>query len=156
MKINKGQFRLSTKWENVKFNYRRGKGHLFAYMKNRVKWHYYPRLKIVSEFPDHIDIELSTACNLKCPMCYTITDSFKERVSRQNMSFDLFKKLVDECAAHNAYSIRLSFRGEPFLNPNIIDMIKYAKDKGIKEISTLSNMLLITPEKCCYIVIAKS
>lgn len=80
-------------------------------------------------------------------MCYTITDSFKQRVSRQNMSFELFKKLVDECAEHNAFSVRLSFRGEPFLNPRIYDMIKYAKDKGIKEVSTLTNMVPITPEK---------
>jgi radical SAM protein with 4Fe4S-binding SPASM domain len=72
-------------------------------------------------------------------MCYTTTDEFKSDVNRGSMNFDLFKKLIDESVKYNLYSIRLSLRGEAFLNPHIYDMIKYAKEKGIKEVSTLTH-----------------
>jgi MoaA/NifB/PqqE/SkfB family radical SAM enzyme len=79
-------------------------------------------------------------------MCYTITDEFKENVKLTVMRFDLFKKIVDECVLHNAFSIRLSWRGEPTLNPKFVDMVRYAKAKGIKEVSSLTNALKLTPE----------
>ena len=79
-------------------------------------------------------------------MCYTRTEEFQEKVGRLLMKFDLFKKIVDECAKHNVFSIRISLRGEPFIHPDVIKMIKYAHDKGIKEISSLTNGLALTPE----------
>ncbi|MFC2004455.1 radical SAM/SPASM domain-containing protein [Chloroflexota bacterium] len=146
MKINKGQFRLSSKSRELRFNYRRGKGHLCRYILNRFKWHWYPRMHYVSRFPDHVDIETSSACNMHCPMCYTITEEFKRTVKHQLMSFELFRKIIDECAKHNIYSIRLSLRGEPFIHKDIIKIIQYAHDSGIKEISMLTNGLALTPE----------
>lgn len=146
MKINKGQFVLS-KWKQLQFDYKRAKGHIFSFLKNRFYWHYIPRFHYVLSFPDHVDIEISSSCDLKCPMCYTITDEFKDSVKRKFMKFDLFKKLVDECVDNNVYSIRLSLRGEAFLHKNIIEMIRYAKDKGIKEIASLTNLHSLSPEK---------
>ncbi|WP_299290877.1 radical SAM/SPASM domain-containing protein [Nitrosopumilus sp.] len=139
MKINKGQFRLSSRTQNFKFELHRGQGHLFSYIKNRVKWHLYPRFHHVPKFPSHVDVELSSLCNLSCPMCYTTTDEFKKKINRKHMDFDLFKKIIDECSEYNLFSIRLSLRGEAFLNENIYEMIEYAKDKGIKEVSTLTH-----------------
>lgn len=79
-------------------------------------------------------------------MCYTITSAFDDKVKRKFMDFGLFKKIIDECVRYGSYSIRLSLRGEPFIHKDILDMIRYAKSKGIKEISTLTNNLALTPE----------
>lgn len=148
VKINKNQAYLSSRFENFKFDLKRGNGHLFSYILDRIRWHIYPRINKVSEFPTHIDIELSSACNLNCPMCYTTTDEFKSNVKRVNLDLELFKKIVDECAKYRShYSIRLSWRGESFLNPQIFEMIKYAKEKKIKEVSTLTHGGFLTPEK---------
>ena len=148
MKINKNVTLLSSPLDNLKFNLKRGKGHLIQYAIDRIRWHLYPRIHHVSKFPTHIDVELSSACNLSCPMCYTTTDEFKKKVKLTNLEFDLFKKIVDECAHNKShYSIRLSWRGEPFLNPHIMEMIKYAKKMGIKEVSTLTHGGFLTPEK---------
>jgi len=148
MEINKNLVYLNGPIQNFKFNLKRGHGHLGSYILDRLRWHLNPRLKHVSRFPTHVDIETSSACNLRCPMCYTVTDEFKEKVSLMHMDFELFKKLVDECASYSSnYSIRLSWRGEPFLNPKIFDMVRYAKKAGIKEVSTLTHGGFITPEK---------
>lgn len=147
MKINKGQFRLSSRSKNLKFELNRGKGHLLAYVNNRFRWHFFPRFHKLSEFPSHVDIEISSVCDLNCPMCYTTTEEFKSTIKKGLMDFELFKKIVDECVKYNLYSIRLSLRGESFVHPKIYDMIEYAKKKGIKEISTLTHGGRIDEEK---------
>ena len=130
----------------MRFNFRRGQGHLLAYIANRFRWYYYPRLRYAERFPNHVDLETSSACDMRCPMCYTVTSEFKKLVRPKVMDFNLFKRLVDECAANGVYSIRVSLRGEPFLHPRIVDMIRYAKESGIPEVASLTNMLKLTPE----------
>ena len=148
MKINKNVVILSSRFNNLKFNLKRGKGHLFSYAMDRLRWHLYPRIHHVSTFPTHIDLELSNACNLNCPMCYTTTDKFKSTVKKGLMDVELFKKVIDECTNYKShYSIRLSWRGEPFLHPHLIELLKYAKSKGIKEVATLTHGGFLTPEK---------
>lgn len=137
---------LSSFAESSRFFYYRGKGHLLKFLQNRVKWHIYPRLHVLLSFPDHVDIETSSTCNMRCPMCFTITEEYRANVRLANMGFDLFKKIVDECADHGAFSIRLSWRGEPTQNPHFVDMARYAKARGIREVSSLTNALKLTPE----------
>ena len=145
IKINKEQIILSKR-KQFQFSWNRAKGYVMSYLKNRVIWYYFPRLHILTKFPTHVDLEISTACNLSCPMCYTLSNAFKKSVKRQFMDFDLFKKLVDECVRYNAYSIRISLRGEPFIHPDVIEMIRYAKNAGIKEVSSLTNNHRLTPD----------
>lgn len=145
MKINKGQFFLSQK-KQIAFSYKRAKGHIWSYIKNRFIWHFYPRMGKVAKFPDHVDLELASICQMKCPMCYTINEKYKKEVPLRLMDPELFKKCIDECAKYGVYSIRLSLRGEPFLNKHVVELTRYAKQKGIKEVSTLTNGLALTPE----------
>ena len=139
--INKGQFTLETPEREAAFEKNRGAGVEDAYAENRQLWSEYAKKQHVSDYPLHVDIELASICNLRCPMCYTITEEFKQKVNAKLMDYDLFTKVVDECAAGGVYSIRLSFRGESFLHKRIVDCVRYAKSKGIKEVSTLTNGL---------------
>jgi len=146
MKINKSDQGASGSLRRLRFHWNRGKGHRLRYLWNRVRWHLYPRLRLAGSYPDHVDLELSSACNMKCPMCYTTTVAFKTTVPHRNMDYALFCTIIDELAAHHVYSIRLSWRGEPTLNPRFIDCVRYAKAKGIKEVDSLSNALWLTTE----------
>ena len=56
-------------------------------------------------------------------------------------------QVIEEGEKYNLYSIRLSLRGEAFLHPKIYEMIKYAKEHGIKEVSTLTHGGHINEEK---------
>jgi organic radical activating enzyme len=146
MQINKADKAASGLWKHFLFHWKRGKGHRLRYLWNRVRWHIYPRFHLAGKYPDHVDLELSAACNMKCPMCYTTTDAFKQGVPHKNMDFDLFKRVVDELAANGVFSIRLSWRGEPTLNKHFLDCVRYARKKGIREIDSLTNALKLTPE----------
>jgi len=144
--INKGQFTIETPEREAEFERKRGFGVEEAYRENRRQWTEYPKKQYVADYPLHVDIELSSICNLRCPMCYTITEEFKKKVNTTLMDYDLFMKIVDECASGGVYSIRLSLRGEPFLHKQIVDCIRYAKQKKIKEVSTLTNGVRLNEE----------
>lgn len=145
MKINKSDQAGSGFLKHLGFHWKRGRGHPLRYLWNRVRWHWYPRFRIAGRAPDHVDLELSSSCNMKCPMCYTVTGAFKKNVPHQNMDFALFRRIVDELARHGVYSIRLSWRGEPTLNPHFMACVRYAKEKGIPEVDSLTNALRLTP-----------
>lgn len=146
MRINKSDKGASGLWKRIRFHWYRGEGHRIRYLWNRVRWHIYPRLRMAGSFPDHVDLELSSSCNMKCPMCFTVTDEFKDSVPHRNMDYGLFCRIVDQLAARHVYSIRLSWRGEPTLNRHFMDCVRYAKRNGIKEVDSLTNALRLTPE----------
>lgn len=136
--INKGHFELDTKERTLEFYKKLAQGWEKEYKQYRELWSELPRKQEIRDYPLLIDLELSSLCNLKCPMCYTNTESFKKKVKKGFMDFALFKKIIDEVAG-KVYAIRLSLRGEATLHKEICEFTQYAKEKGIKEISTLTH-----------------
>ena len=88
-------------------------------------------------WPTHLQVEASSLCNLQCTLC-PVTDGLKRPTG--NMSFDLFKRLIDEVGPY-VFLVILWDWGEPFLNSSIYDMIAYAKRWGIKIISSTNGHL---------------
>ena len=129
---------MDTFQREKEFETKLGEAWPSGFTKYRKDWVRLPQSKIVSEYPLLVDLELASICNLKCPMCYTITDEFKKNVNTKTMSFDLFKRIIDEISGKTP-SVRLSLRGEATVHPKFIECIKYAKDKNIQEVSSLTN-----------------
>jgi len=137
IKINHDYFVLTDKWQNLRYFFRQG--YILPHLIDRLKWFYYPKLFIVSTFPTHLELETSSVCQMRCPMCKT-TEMIKKGIDFFGfMDLGLFKKIIDECVNEPLFSIKLSWRGEPLLNPRIIEMISYAKKKGIKNVAFLTN-----------------
>jgi radical SAM protein with 4Fe4S-binding SPASM domain len=78
--------------------------------------------------PFTISIEPTTACNLRCPECPSGLRAFSRPTG--NLKEDFFRKTIDELHKELMYLI-FYFQGEPYINPNFLDMVKYAHDKGI-------------------------
>jgi len=136
--INKGNYSMDTDEREARFEDYRGEGWPKGYAEYRRNWVEYPKKQFVPEYPLLVDIELSSICNLHCPMCYTITDDFKQLVNTKRMDWELFRRIVDEIGG-KVPAIRLSLRGEATLHPKFIEAIQYAKDRGIMEVSTLTH-----------------
>lgn len=143
--INKGNYSLDTVEREELFNKNRAFGIGEKYHKYRKQWEDFATCRFVSEHPLQVDLELSTVCNLNCRFCYTVLNGYKEKIKARFMSFVLFKKIIDEIT-DKVFAVRLSLRGESTLNPDFIRAIKYAKKKGIKEVSTLTNGSKLTLE----------
>jgi len=140
-RINHHQMPFDTRWRNLRWTL--GQHGALANLWNRYQWYTYPKSRRVAAFPLHVDIESTADCNMNCPMCYR---SQLPEGSIAYIDFEVYKRLVDECAAKRLYSIRLSWRGEPLLHPDIVGMVRYAKEQGIRNVSFLTNGLLLKGE----------
>jgi MoaA/NifB/PqqE/SkfB family radical SAM enzyme len=127
----KVQFSLTTDAEDDLIEKKRAKNKEFAYNQFKYMWDVYPKIRKVPDFPLNIDIEVSSSCNLKCDHCFR---QYMDIGAQGLMDFDMYKKIVDECARNKLFTLKFSMRGEPTLHPNIVEMVKYAKEKGIKEV----------------------
>ena len=113
--INKGNYSMDTPERDARFEKSKGSGWEKEYAEYRKNWVDYPRNFIVSEYPLLVDLELASVCNLRCPMCYTISPEFKQKVNTKLMDWELYTKLIDEVAG-KVSALRLSLRGEAFLH----------------------------------------
>lgn len=119
-------------------------GSLIKFLINRYRWYLYPKMNKVAPFPLHVDIETTAKCNLQCPMCPSRHLPDDEYGVYDHMDFELFKRIVDECAGKGIFSVRLSWRGEPLVNPKFDAYVHYAKMvKKIPNVSFLTNGSLL-------------
>lgn len=94
------------------------------------------------QFPVDIIVEVTRYCNLRCIMCPY--PNLKR--AKGNMEFSMFQKIIDETARENPSArIWLAIMGEPLmLGEQILEFIRYAKKKGIREICLNTNANLMT------------
>jgi len=95
--------------------------------------------------PFTIEIGVCSYCNLKCKFCF----HYDNKIEKQNMDFELFKKIVNDFKEFPQKLKKLKFcgYGESLIHPQFVDMLKYAKESGIAEfIELTTNGVLLTPE----------
>lgn len=104
-------------------------------------------------FPHTIYLEVTNFCNAECIMCPNKSIQRKKGY----MSWDLFKKLVDECFSFEKKVEKLTFflhkDGEPLLDPLLFDRIAYIKNKlKNSKVGINSNAALLTEEKAWKLI----
>ena len=88
-------------------------------------------------YPFYLTLESGNSCNLRCPLCPT---TFRgNSLPRGMLSLDNAKAILDQFPA--LLKVNLSLWGEPFLNKQIFDIIKYARSKKV-EVAIQSNFSL--------------
>ena len=83
--------------------------------------------------PMTVSIEPTTACNLRCPECPSGLRAFSRPTG--NLKKDFFTKTIEELHQHLVYLI-FYFQGEPYINPDFLEMVKLANQKGIYTITS--------------------
>ena len=78
--------------------------------------------------PFSISFEPTTSCNLRCPECPSGLRAFTRPIGM--LEKDFFRKTIDEIHKDLLYLI-FYFQGEPYLNPDFLEMVKYAAAKKI-------------------------
>ena len=74
-------------------------------------------------------LEVNNICNLHCPFCLTGKDTTLDRPKR-NMSLEEMKQSI-EAVADYLYFIQLYNWGEPLLNKDLFEFIRYAHQRRI-------------------------
>jgi radical SAM protein with 4Fe4S-binding SPASM domain len=86
------------------------------------------RKPVVLGLPVAVSIEPTTSCNLRCPECPSGLRSFTRPTGMLQQSF--FKDVIEQLHKDVFYMI-FYFQGEPFLNPDFLNMIRHASSKNI-------------------------
>ena len=74
-------------------------------------------------------IEISTVCNLRCPLCFHGGDRPYDNLGKL-MPLKTFKHIWDKIAPHTQMAIMVG-QGETFLHPQIYEMLDYMGDANI-------------------------
>lgn len=117
--------------ENYNFNFNKHSG-LF------MRWGKTEDDDPIVGLPEILDIEVSEIChgvnNVPCPFCYKSNVGFKGR----NMSLETFKKVIDNFFFFNSDGVSMTPLtqialgiGDIDSNPDLKDMILYARERGI-------------------------
>ena len=93
-------------------------------------------------YPISISFEPTTSCNLRCPECPSGLRAFTRPTGM--LKKDFFRQTIDDIHKDILYLI-FYFQGEPFLNREFLDMVKYAADKKIYT-ATSTNAHYLTDE----------
>ncbi len=89
--------------------------------------------------PVTVSVEPTTACNLRCPECPSGLRAFTRPTG--NLKADFFRRTVDELHRDLMYLI-FYFQGEPFIHPQFLDMVRYARSKGLYTITSTNGHFL--------------
>lgn len=106
---------------------------LSKFLKQPVQWGY----------PVSISFEPTTSCNLRCPECPSGLRQFTRPTGM--LQKDFFTATIDDLHKDLLYLI-FYFQGEPYLNPEFLNMVQYAHSKGIYT-ATSTNAHYLTDEK---------
>lgn len=92
--------------------------------------------KQTPQYPVHIDLELTSRCQLKCFFCPQANEDKGFPIG--DMHTDVAENILLQMA-HKASSVKFNWRGEPFLHKDIIDIIATAKKAGYVDIMVNTN-----------------
>src|SRR5262245_24667475 len=97
-------------------------------------------------------LDVSSACNLACRLCYTLSMQ-----SRQFMTVQTFTSTVDQLrrGPWHVVKFHLNWRGEPSANPRLADMLAYVDDCGW-DIEWHTNGTLVTERRARQLVAASA
>lgn len=99
--------------------------------------------------PKSAQIEVTNKCNLRCQMCPLSDPDYRPPSKSQHLSLKDFKILLDRLPS-TIETISLQGLGEPLLNRDLIEIIRYAHQQG-KAVTFFTNSTLLTRDKAIQI-----
>ncbi len=98
-------------------------------LKNYIQrnWSFYRGKTKLNFFPLILLVEITNHCNLRCQIC-------PNRIMKRKkgfMSLDLFKKIINDIKGKVSW-VLLILGGEPLLHKQLPEMIKFAKENGVR------------------------
>ena len=98
--------------------------------------------------PFALSVEPTTACNLACPQCPSGLRSFSRKTG--NLRAENFKKWLDPVSTRLTW-LTFYFQGEPFINNDLMEMIRYAHDRKLYTM-TSTNGHFLSKKNCESVV----
>ena len=101
--------------------------------------------RLILKTPYAAIVETGNTCNFHCATCPTPHKLIYERRAPTIMSLASFKKIIDHIKNY-VHIVYLYNSNEPLLNPDIVQMIKYASERNLHTMIS-TNASLLSEEK---------
>ncbi len=105
--------------------------------------------------PEYVTLDITNKCNLNCIGCWTYSPLLKNKPPqnwfKQEVSYKTIKKLIRDLKRMKTKKIRLTGGGEPFIHPNIKEIIQIIKKKGF-ELAITTNFTLINKKTIDFLI----
>jgi wyosine [tRNA(Phe)-imidazoG37] synthetase (radical SAM superfamily) len=114
-------------------------------------------LGVISEHafigPQTIVLDTFHRCNTNCVHCWIHTPrrNLPEKLQNLKMDFSLYKSIVDDAASLLSDEIIIQGDGEPLLDDRFMEIVQYARNKGLKVIF-FTNAILLDEKKAQRII----
>lgn len=99
--------------------------------------------------PYTITIDPCNLCNFKCNFCAMQVSAKKQQYQKKIMELGLYKKIIDDITLfpEKLKILRINGQGEPLLNKNFCEMVRYAKQRKVANfIETITNGSQLNPK----------
>jgi MoaA/NifB/PqqE/SkfB family radical SAM enzyme len=114
----------------------------------RRRWGLAREFKGIPPFPLHVDYELMSACNLRCPMCLFAGDGGAASAAGSSragtLPVALVKDLISDGAAKGQASMGFGGLWEPLLSPHVAGLVAHGRAQGLVDAMMSTNGLLLT------------
>ncbi len=103
--------------------------------------------------PEVLHVDLTNRCNFDCIACWCRSPLLGDKAmpdweKRLTLPFDLLKKVFDEIFAMGGLKhVKLVGGGEPFMHPDILDIVEYIKKKDRKVNIDINTNFSLVDEK---------
>ncbi len=106
--------------------------------------------KKVYSGPWHVQIDLTNTCNNDCIACWCNSPllgdkTMVEEIRKKSLPYDVVLKLIDDLDSLGVRDLYFTGGGEPYMHPNILDIMRHAKSKGMR-LDMSTNFTLVTKE----------
>ncbi|MCA8924498.1 MAG: radical SAM protein [Planctomycetes bacterium] len=81
-------------------------------------------------------LKVTSRCNLACRMC-----EYWKTTHEQTLTLEEWRRVIDELAAHGCQKLHVS-GGEPFLRPDLLELLAHGVARGLKVNMTTNGTLL--------------
>jgi radical SAM superfamily enzyme YgiQ (UPF0313 family)/molybdenum cofactor biosynthesis enzyme MoaA len=100
--------------------------------------------------PDILEIDLTNDCNVSCVGCWCHSHLMGDRrfagaFKQHFLPLETIRRLIDDAARMGTRRIQLAGSGEPFMHPQIWEVIRHVKEKGL-ELAIITNFTLLTEQ----------
>jgi len=93
----------------------------------------------IEPFPPQVNVELSSACQLKCSFCL----HSEIAIPKRSLGHERFQRIIAEGKEHGLCSVKLSNINEPLMEPDFPDYVEHAKNNGVLNVYFATNGLLL-------------
>ena len=113
-----------------------------SFEEYRAQWDLAREFKKIPPFPLHVDYELKSECDLRCPMCLM----GRRQTPPGELSPDLVERLIDEGSAAGQKAMGFGGLWEPLTSPHIPRLVSRARSKGVIDAMFNTNGLRLNPQ----------